>query len=90
MFDEVNQISIEKEDIKINEKVAFEWYLNETGDYALRYDLYFYLESLPNTKVTRTVRSFLLKTPNLINEEIYNASVKYDIDLSTPLLHQQY
>ncbi|MCF6340428.1 MAG: mechanosensitive ion channel family protein [Sulfurimonas sp.] len=90
MFDDVNQISIEREEIKINDKVPFEWYLNETGDYALCYDLYFYLESLPSTKVTRTVRSFLLKTPNLINEEVYNASLKYDIDLSTPLLHQQY
>lgn len=88
MFEEVNENAVANEEIKINNKIRFEWYLNETGDYALHYDLFFYLESLPNTKVTRTVRTYLLKTPNLINAEVYNASIKHDIALSTPLLHQ--
>lgn len=88
MFCEAHEKAIKDENIKINEKISFEWYLRETGDYALVYDLFYYVDSLPNTKVTRTVRSYLLKTPNLLNEEVYNASLKYDIDLSTPILHQ--
>jgi len=89
MFSEVNEIAIENEDIKINENVNFECYLHETGDFALHYDLFYYLDTLPNTKVTRTVRSYLLKTQNLINEEVYKASVKHNIDLSTPILYQK-
>ena len=89
MFVEVNKNAIKNEDIKINEKISFECYLNETGDYALEYDLIYYLDGLPNTKVTRTVRAYILKTPNLINEEVYNMSMKYNIDLSTPKLYQK-
>jgi len=88
MFAEANENAINDEDIKINEKIPFEWYLNETGDYALEYDLFYYVDGLPNTKVTRTVRSYLLKTPNLLNAEVYNASLHHNIDLSTPILHQ--
>jgi len=89
MFAEVNEKAIEDKDIKINENVKFECYLHETGDYALQYDLYYYLDTLPNTKVTKTVRSYLLKTTNLINEEVYNTSVKHNIDLSTPVLYHK-
>lgn len=88
MFSEVNEKAIEDEEIKINEKIPFEWYLHETGDYALEYHLFYYVDGLPNTKVTRTVRSYLLKTPNLLNAEVYNASLNHNIDLSTPILHQ--
>ena len=88
MFGEVNEKAIEDDNIKINEDIPFEWYLYETGDYALEYHLFYYIDALPNTKVTRTVRSYLLKTPNLLNEEVYIASLKHNIDLSTPLLHQ--
>lgn len=89
MFAEVNERAVENESIKINSNVNFECYLHETGDYALQYDLFYYLDTLPNTKVTKTVRSYLLKTSNLINEEVYNTSVKYNIDLSTPVLYQK-
>lgn len=88
MFLEVNEEAIKNEDIKINENIPFEWFLHETGDYALQYDLFYYIDALPNTKVTKTVRSYLLKTPNLLNEQVYIASLKHDIDLSTPILHQ--
>jgi len=88
MFLEVNEVSIADEEIKINPKVPFEWYLHETGDYALQYNLFYYIDTLPNTKVTKTVRSYLLKTPNLVNEKVYEASLKHNIDLSTPILHQ--
>lgn len=88
MFTEVNEKAIADEDIKINEKMAFEWYLHETGDFALQYDLFYYIDGLPNTKVTRTVRSYLLKTPNLLNAEVYSSALNHDIDLSTPILHQ--
>lgn len=89
MFSEVYQRCITHEEIKVNEKLEFEWYLSATGDYALEYTLYYHLQTLPNTKVTRTVRAFLLKTPNLINKEVYEASLRHDIDLSTPILHKE-
>jgi len=88
MFEEANEKAIEDEEIKINENIPFEWYLHETGDYALEYHLFYYIDGLPNTKVTRTVRGYLLKTPNLLNAEVYSASLKHNIDLSTPVLHQ--
>ncbi|MDF1881386.1 mechanosensitive ion channel family protein, partial [Sulfurimonas sp. MAG313] len=56
MFEEVNSIALADDEIKINENIPFEWYLHETGDYALEYNLFFYIDSLPNTKVTKTVR----------------------------------
>ncbi len=89
MFLEVNEKAISSAEIKINDNIPFECYLHETGDYALEYHLYYYLDALPNTKVTRTVRSYLLKTPNLLNEEVYQASLVHNIDLSTPILHQE-
>jgi hypothetical protein len=88
MFTEANEAAVLCEDVKVNEKVPFEWYLHETGDYALEYELFYYLQALPNTKVTRTVRSYLLKTPNLVNSYVYEASLAHNIDLSTPILHQ--
>jgi len=89
MFEEVNAKALECKDIKINEKIPFEWYLHETADFALEFHLIYYIDTLPNTKVTRTVRAYLLKTPNLLNEEVYNASMNHDIDLSTPILYQR-
>ncbi len=88
MFSEANEVAVNADEIKINENIPFEWYLHETGDYALVYELFYYVDALPNTKVTRTVRSYLLKTPNLVNEAVYDASIVHGVDLSTPILHQ--
>lgn len=89
MFTAANEEAIASDEIKVNAHIPFEWYLHNAGDYALEYELFYYVDTLPNTKVTRTVRSYLLKTPNLVNEAVYKASVEHHIDLSTPILHQE-
>ena len=89
LFDAVQTEAIKEADIHINENIPFELLLNDTGDYALEYQLCFYLEQLPKTKVTKNVRSILVKTPKLINELVLMNSYNYDVDLSTPLVIQQ-
>jgi len=46
----------EDKDIMINENIPFEWALTNAGDYALEYTLWIYLERVPNTKITRSMR----------------------------------
>lgn len=70
--------------IKINANKPFEWALTQAGDYALEYTLWIYLERLPNTKLTSTVRRHLMGTMYKVNEAVYVASIMEGIDLSTP------
>ena len=72
------------EDIKINETIAFEWALTSAGDYALEYTLWIYLERIPNTKITSTLRKHLMGTIYKVNEAVYTSSILENIDLSTP------
>jgi len=75
-----------KEDdaIKINNNKPFDWALTNAGDYALEYTLWIYLERIPNTKVTSTVRKHLMGTMYKVNEAVFAASVIRGVDLSTP------
>lgn len=73
-------------DVKINRNLPFEISLSQTGDYALTFTLAFYLEPLPNTKVTRTIRQYLIYTPNLVQEEVNRAAVENGLLLATPVL----
>ncbi len=84
MFSTANEACKEKEDIKINESKPFDWALTSTGDYALEYTLWVYLERIPSTKITRAIRQHLIGTLFKVNEAIYDASIAEDIDLSTP------
>ncbi len=77
---------LEKQDIKINQSRSFEWALTQAGDYALQYTLWIYLERIPNTKVTATIRKHLMGTIYRVNEAVYSASIVEGIDLSTPQL----
>lgn len=86
MFDRANRHCIEDEDIKINATKSFEWGLTTTGDDALEYTLWIYLERIPNTKVTSTIRKHLMRTVFKVNEAVYRASIAEGIDLSTPKL----
>lgn len=88
MFLSVEKSSLEDKELHLNPHMAFELFLHEAGDYALEYHLFFYLEQLPKTKVTKSIRSLLIKTPKLLNEKILMASYNYDIDLSTPIMIQ--
>lgn len=72
------------DDIKINRSKPFEWAMTNAGDYALEYTLWVYLDRIPNTKVTGTIRRHLMGTTYKINEAVFAASVAENIDLSTP------
>jgi len=86
MFDRANRQCIEDDDVKINENKSFEWGLTTTGDDALEYSLWVYLERIPNTKVTSTIRKHLMRTLFKVNEAVYQASIAEGLDLSTPKL----
>lgn len=72
--------------IKINGQLPFQWHMTAAGDFALEYTLYYHIETLPNTKVTRTIRKYIVASRNFLNEEVYKQSIFYGIDLSTPVL----
>jgi Mechanosensitive ion channel, beta-domain len=75
-------------DVKINENRPFNWALTSTGDFALEYTLWIFLERIPNTKITSTIRKHLMGTIYKVNEAVYSASVIEKVDLSTPALNQ--
>lgn len=72
--------------IRVNGQLPFQWHMTSAGDFALEYTLYYHIETLPNTKVTRTIRKYIVASRNFLNEEVYRQSIFYGIDLSTPLL----
>ena len=72
---------------KINKTRPFEWALTSAGDYALEYTLWFYLERIPNTKITAKIRKHLMGTTYKVNEAVYSASVIENLNLSTPTLN---
>ena len=67
-----------------NANMPFEWLIENTGDYAIEYTLIYYLEALPNTKLTKTIRTYLYQTRAFINRYVYEASVEQGLSLSTP------
>ncbi len=90
MFTYVQEEAFKDEEILINENIPFTWYIKDTGDYAVEFILTYHISSLPETRSTKTIRNYLLATPRLINEITLRASYIYDIDLSTPLVHQSF
>lgn len=84
MFDRAFEACKTNDEIKINNNKPFEWALTNAGDYALEYTLWFYLERIPNTKVTATIRKHLMGTMYKVNDAVFTASVVEGIDLSTP------
>ncbi|MFK8050730.1 MAG: mechanosensitive ion channel domain-containing protein [Halioglobus sp.] len=86
MFENAFEKCSDQKDIKINPKREFEWALTHAGDYALEYTLWVYLERIPNTKVTATIRRHLMGTLYKVNKAIFSSSVAEGIDLSTPTL----
>jgi len=86
IFENAFEFCSDKKDIKINENRPFEWALTSAGDFALEYTLWIYLERIPNTKVTATIRKHLMRTIYSVNEAVYTASAIEKISLSTPQL----
>jgi hypothetical protein len=89
MFTSVTEQLDGRENTKINANCEMEWALTNAGDYALQYSLWYYLEALPNTKVTRNIRQHLLATRYMINQLVFEQSLIDGVDLSTPLLVAQ-
>ena len=87
MFTNSYDYCSQQKEILINEKRTFEWALTQTGDYALEYTLWFYLQRIPNTKVTSTIRKHLMGTIYKVNEAVYSAAIIEDIHLATPQLN---
>lgn len=88
MFLKAFENSKNNESILINPGKPFHWALTETGDYALKYTLWFYLDRIPNTKVTSRIRRYLTSTPFKVNEQVFIASLEKGVNLSTPSLYQ--
>lgn len=86
MFGRVNEIAKTQDAIKTNNKRDFEWALTQTGDFALEFSLWVYLDRIPNTKVTSTVRKHLSGTIFRINELVHRSSIMEGVDLATPNL----
>ncbi len=84
MFSKAFEACKDNENIKINQNKSFDWALTNAGDYALEYTLWIYLDRIPNTKVTSTVRRHLMGTMFKVNEAVFKASVITGVDLSTP------
>ena len=58
--------------------------MTSAGDFALEYTLWFYLDRIPNTKITSTIRRHFMGTLYRVNEAVFTASVEQGVDLSTP------
>ncbi|MGI1677648.1 MAG: mechanosensitive ion channel [Cellvibrionaceae bacterium] len=86
MFQNAFEELIKSDDSKLNKNIPFEITLINSGDYALTYSLHFYLDALPNTKVTKTIRKYLTGTPNLVQNAVNASAVKYGIQLATPII----
>jgi len=84
MFTEANEICNAADNIFVNESGPFQWAMTNAGDYALEYTLWVYLDRIPSTKVTATVRKHLMGTLYKVNDAVFTASVIEGIDLSTP------
>ena len=88
MFTSANEACVEDENIMVNGSKPFDWAMTNAGDFALEYTLWVYLERIPNTKITSTIRKHLMGTIYKVNEAVYDASIAEDIDLSTPDVQQ--
>lgn len=87
MFNLAYDNCVNQKSIKINENRKFEWALTQTADFALEYTLWIYLERIPNTKVTSTIRKHLMGTIYQVNAAVYAAAISEQINLSTPQLN---
>ena len=84
MFQAANAACIDNADVLINPNAPFEWALTSAGDFALEYTLWFYLDRIPNTKITATIRRHFMGTLYRVNNAVFTAAVEHGVDLSTP------
>jgi len=88
LFSTANEMAIEQTDLNIKEESPFEWHLTNTGDYALEYTLFIYLDAIPSTKVTATARKHAVSSLFKVNAIVLEASAITGLELQTPDLLQ--
>ncbi len=86
MFEAAYAACTADDTVRVNPNTKFEWAMTNAGDDALEYTLWIYLERIPNTKITATVRRHLMGTLYRTNEAVLTAAMAEGIDLSTPRL----
>jgi hypothetical protein len=86
MFAAVAEEAAQNADIEINRNRPFEWFLTQTGDYALEFTLFYFLKPLPVTHITKDVRRHVIGTKNAINMLVYRHSIHRGVDLATPMV----
>jgi small-conductance mechanosensitive channel len=74
----------DNENIYINNNKPFEYALTRTDNYSLEYTVWVFLERIPNTKITSTVRKYFIGTLYDVTREVFRSSVFEDITLATP------
>jgi hypothetical protein len=84
IFSTANVMAVKKKDFPIKQQKSLEWFLTDTGDYALEYTLFVYLESIPATKITSVARKHLLSSLYAINSIVLEASTIVGLELKTP------
>ncbi|MDY0007346.1 MAG: mechanosensitive ion channel [Spongiibacteraceae bacterium] len=71
---------------KLAIKEGLEIRLVNTGDHALDYDIHYYLEPLPVTRVTHRIRDAVLGTHAALNTLVLTTAYQLGLDLRTPLV----
>lgn len=84
MFSSAYSVAKEKSELPIKKEREFEWFLTSTGDYALEYTLFIYLEAVPTTKITAIARKHLLSSLFTINQIVLNTAAHTGLELKTP------
>lgn len=70
----------------VNEKKPFEWVVSEAGDFALTFRVHFYIAALPETKLTKKIRSYLVQAPADAVRLLYQECAARGLHLATPVL----
>jgi small-conductance mechanosensitive channel len=78
MFQEAFERALTQERLAIEEQSPLEIRVNQVGDFAVEWSIFYY---------TKTVRD-LLKTRQLFLEVILKTAIERDISLATPMLHE--
>tara|TARA_B100000949_G_C14284833_1_gene453662 strand:- start:25 stop:1194 length:1170 start_codon:yes stop_codon:yes gene_type:complete len=84
--DAVQKATFDDSECKVNKNREFEHNITLAGDYAVTVSIFFYIEEVPKTRITRTARQYLAKTPFLVMEQFNKYAAIHDLPLSTPQL----
>ena len=84
LFKTASELALASSSISIRNDKPLEWFLTNTGDYALEYTLFIYLKAPPSTKVTSTARKYLLSSLYEVNQLMLRASAITGVELQTP------